>query len=40
MTYGLCGDETLEMYVVSYDLCTLYLERYVYLFGRWYCFRL
>lgn len=40
LCYGLRADETLEIYILSYDIRTLYLERYVYLSGRWYCFRL
>lgn len=40
LCYGLRGDETLEVHVVSYDLHTLYLEGHIYLHGRWHSIRL
>ena len=40
LCYGLRGDETLEVLVVSYDLHTLYLEGHIYLRGRWHSIRL
>lgn len=40
LCYGLRGDETLEVHVVSYDLHTLYLEGHIYLRGRWHSIRL
>ena len=35
MTYGLRGDETLHIWVISYGLDTIYLERNRYRNGKW-----
>lgn len=35
LTYGLRGDGSLQIWIVSYDLDTLYVERNRYLDGKW-----
>lgn len=35
LTFSLRGDRSLCLWVVSYDLYTLYLERNIYVYGKW-----
>lgn len=35
-TFSLRGDRSLCLWVISYDLHTLYLERNIYVYGEWY----
>jgi len=36
LTFSLRGDRSLCLWVISYDLHTLYLERNIYVYGEWY----
>ncbi len=36
LTFSLRGDRSLCMWIISYDLHTLYLERNIYFYGTWY----
>ena len=35
LTFSLRGDRSLCLWVISYDLHTLYLERNIYVYGKW-----
>lgn len=35
LTFSLRGDRSLCIWVISYDLHTLYLERNIYVYGKW-----
>ena len=35
LTFSLRGDRSLCLWVISYDLHTLYLERNIYIYGKW-----
>ena len=35
LTFSLRGDKTLCLWIISYDLHTLFLERNIYVYGKW-----